>query len=194
MEPSKSAETATTSELIVLARAGEPGALDALCQRYLPRLRRWARGRLPPGSRSLLDTDDLVQETLLQIVRRVQGDTDTPLGSVPQGYLRQAILNRVRDQIRAAKRRPVADGVPDELASPRRSPLDECVGQEVAERYERAMLRLSENERTAIHLRIELDLPYAEVASALGSPSSDAARMVVTRAVSHLAKEMGHET
>lgn len=178
----------------MLARAGEPGALDALCRRYLPRLRRWARGRLPTGSRSLLDTDDLVQETLFQIVRRVQGDADAPLGSAPQGYLREAILNRVRDQIRAARRRPIADGQPDELVSPHRSPLDECVGHEVAERYERAMLRLSENERTAIHLRIELDLPYAEVASALASPSVDAARMVVTRAIARLAKEIGHET
>jgi RNA polymerase sigma factor (sigma-70 family) len=186
-------ETATTRELIQLARAGSPHALDALCQRYLPRLRRWARGRLPPDSRSLLDTDDVVQDTMLQVVRRVQGAGEDPLGAAPEGYLRQAILNRVRDQIRVARRRPVGSTSPDELVSPDLSPLDACVGRDVVERYERALLRLSERERTAIHMRIELDLPYADVASALGSPTPSAARMTVARAVNRLAQEMGRE-
>src|SRR5689334_16083378 len=53
-----------TQELLRLAKAGDPQALDALMSRYLPRLQRWASGRLPPWARSLLDTSDLVQETL----------------------------------------------------------------------------------------------------------------------------------
>jgi RNA polymerase sigma-70 factor (ECF subfamily) len=185
-------ETSTTRELIERARNGIPGALDLLCERYLPRLRRWARGRLPRDARSLLDTEDVVQETLLQIVRRVQGSEAEPLGSLPQGYLRRSVLNRVRDQIRRARVRPTSSVTPDELVAPAPSPFDAFVGREVAERYERAMQVLTDHDRTAIHLRVELNLPYAEVASALGSPSADAARMTVARALTRLAKEMEH--
>ena len=38
--------------------------------------------------------------------------------------------------------------------------------------------------------RIELGLPYAMVAEAIGKPSADAARMAVSRALMKLAKEM----
>ena len=36
--------------------------------RYLPRLSRWASGRLPRWARDLSDTDDLVQDTLIRSV------------------------------------------------------------------------------------------------------------------------------
>ena len=49
-------------ELLERARAGDSDALDRLLGRYLPRLRRWASGRLPRRARDLSDTDDLVQE------------------------------------------------------------------------------------------------------------------------------------
>ena len=50
-------------------RAGEgrrPEALADLMQRFLPRLRRWASGRLPGPIRDMADTSDLVQDVLLQ--------------------------------------------------------------------------------------------------------------------------------
>jgi RNA polymerase sigma-70 factor (ECF subfamily) len=40
-------------------------------QRYLPRLRRWATGRLPPAARGLLDTEDIVQETIVKTIRNI---------------------------------------------------------------------------------------------------------------------------
>ena len=39
--------------------------------------------------------------------------------------------------------------------------------------------------------RLELGLTYAEVAAATEKPSSDAARMAVTRAIERLIEEMG---
>ena len=46
-------------------------ARDRLMARFLPRLRRWARGRLPHTARSRAETDDLVQLTLLRALRNV---------------------------------------------------------------------------------------------------------------------------
>jgi hypothetical protein len=45
------------------------------------------------------------------------------------------------------------------------SPLEEAIGQEALERYEAAMTRLRPDDREAIIARIELGLPYPEVAA-----------------------------
>ena len=63
------AAVATTADLLQRARLGDSDALNELFGRYLPSLRRWARGRLPSWTRDLRDTDDLVQETFLRAYR-----------------------------------------------------------------------------------------------------------------------------
>ena len=52
--------------LLQQAQAGDQDALNRLVARYLPRLKRWAAGRLPVWARDLSDTQDLVQETLVR--------------------------------------------------------------------------------------------------------------------------------
>ena len=42
----------TSFQLLLRARTGDPDAVELLCARYLPRLHRWARGRLPRGARA----------------------------------------------------------------------------------------------------------------------------------------------
>src|SRR5262245_60513508 len=64
-EPS-SPDLLLTPELVGRAKDGDERAMNALMARYRPRLERWASGRLPRYARSLLDTSDLVQETLLR--------------------------------------------------------------------------------------------------------------------------------
>jgi DNA-directed RNA polymerase specialized sigma24 family protein len=54
------------------------------------------------------------------------------------------------------------------------------------------MALLSEDERQVLHLRIELDLGYDEIADMLGRPSADATRMAIQRALHKLAHTMGH--
>src|SRR5207244_12886738 len=70
------------------------------------------------------------------------------------------------------------------------SPLEEAIGRETLERYESALLRLRPTDREAIMLRIELNYPYADIATALGKPSIAAAQMAVSRALVRLAEEM----
>ena len=40
-------QTLITIELLQRAKQGDPQALEHIMERYLPRLQRWARGRLP---------------------------------------------------------------------------------------------------------------------------------------------------
>ena len=65
----------STAQLLERARAGDRSALDALFARYHPALQRWAAGRLPAWARDLTDTQDLVQDVLLQTFKRL-GDFD----------------------------------------------------------------------------------------------------------------------
>jgi len=181
-----------TSELLVRAKDGDRAALDVLMARYVPRLERWASGRLPPYARSLLDTVDLVQETLMRVVDGLEGVEVRGPGGF-QAYVRQAVLNRIRDQIRWVRRRPGPDEIPESIEDPVPSPLEQAIGADVLERYERALGRLPEDAQRLLHLRIELDFDYVEIAAMTDRPSSDAARMAVRRALKSLAENMGHD-
>ncbi len=186
-------DAATTFELLELAKAGSSPAVNALFARYLPPLRRWARGRLPRFARDMLDTDDLVQETVFQTLRRLQSFEPQHEGAL-QAYLRQAVVNRIRDEVRRAARHPASEDLQnDAYIDDAASPLDEAIGREAVDRYEVALQRLKPEERQAIILRVELQLPYAQVAEEMKKPTADAARMAVARALVRLAEEMGHE-
>src|SRR5216684_3120983 len=179
----------STLDLVERAKAGDDEALNRLFARYLPSLRRWASGRLPRWSRDLMDTDDLVQETVVRAVKRIDQFESRHEGAL-QAYLRQAIVNRIRDEVRRAKRSPAPLVLDDNAADKGASPLEAAIGEEALERYEAALARLRPEEREAIVARVEMDGSYQDVAQALGKPSADAARMAVSRALLRLAQEM----
>jgi len=176
-------------DLVIRAHGGDTDAQNELCARYLPRLQRWAHGRLPAWARGALDTHDLVQDTFIQVLKRL-GEFEPRHEGAFHAYLRQALLNRVRDEIRRANRRGPAEQLDDERAGSDPSPLEEAIGQEALERYESALGRLKPDDREALILRIEMRYPYAEIATALGKPSTAAAQMAVSRALVRLAEEM----
>ena len=183
------ASAESTFQLIQRARDGDQAAVDALFARHLAPLRRWASGRLPRWSRDLTDTDDLVQETLLQTFRRIGDFEPRRVGSL-QAYLRQAVVNRIRDELRKKGRRPDAVALDGLEAAADASPLELAIGSEAVDRYEQALARLTADEREAIIARIELGCSYAEMAEALGKPTPDAARKAASRALMRLAEEM----
>jgi RNA polymerase sigma factor (sigma-70 family) len=179
----------STFELVERAKAGDRDAVDRLFARYLPALRRWASGRLPRWSRDLMETDDLVQETVIRAIKRLDGFESRHEGAL-QAYLRQAIINRIRDEIRRSSRTPPTTGLDEDHADSAASPLEAAIGVEAVERYEAALARLTPEQREAIVARVEMDCTYQEVAQALGKASPDAARMAVSRALLRLAEEM----
>lgn len=189
MDESRPSGLESTLDLVQRAKAGDRAALDRLFTRCMPALRRWASGRLPRWTRDLMDTDDLVQETVVRAVNRLDSFEQRHDGAL-QAYLRQAVMNRIRDEIRRKVRGPVATELSDNQRDLTASPLDEAIGKEAVQRYEAALARLRPEERAAIVTRIEMDAGYDAVADALGKPSPDAARMAVTRALVRLAQEM----
>jgi RNA polymerase sigma-70 factor (ECF subfamily) len=179
----------STVELLERVRAGDSAALDTLLRRHLPRLRRWASGRLPNYAREGLDTEDLVQETVARTLSTL-GQFEYRREGALQAYLRQAVANGIRDRLRRAGRRKNGGPLDPETPSPDQSPLDAAIGREATERYDEALASLDPEDREAIVGRLELGYDYVELASALGRPSADAARMAVRRAMLRLAARM----
>ena len=186
------AKAESSLSLLVRARAGDERARNELCARYLPRLRRWAHGRLPIWVRDHLDTEDIVQDTLMQSVRRLEAFTPEHERAFC-AYLCQALRNRLHDVVRRASRRPTGGPLPLTAEAPGPSPLEQAVGAETLHAYERALQRLRESDRELVVARVELDLDYREIADLHGKPSEAAARVAVGRALLRLADEMGHE-
>jgi RNA polymerase sigma-70 factor (ECF subfamily) len=178
--------------LLDRVRAGDADALNRLIARHLPALQRWARGRLPRGVRDLEDTADLVQETVMQALKHLEHFEYRRDGAL-QAYLRHAVYNRIRMEIRKKRARPSVTDLGTGHADLGASPLEQAVGQEAVERYERALARLKPEDREAVIAKVELDCSYAELARAIGKPSADAARMAVGRALLRLAEEMKRE-
>ena len=176
-------------ELVARARDGDSRALEQLFARYRPLLHRWAQGRLPRWARDLLDTDDMIQETLLSTFRNVGQFAPRHDGALA-AYLRQALQNRIRDEVRKVHARPGRGSLDDGTRDAGASPLEEAIGSEALQRYETALARLPQSDRELILARVEMGLSYAEVAASTERPSPDAARMAVGRALVRLAEEM----
>lgn len=181
--------TESTLDLIERARQGDAAARERLFERCLPPLRRWARGRLPAYARDLADTLDVVQDAAVSTLNNLARFHPEHPGAL-HAYLREAVDNRIKDHIRRANRRPMSVPLDEALPEDGLSPLQQAIGQERLALYEAALARLSDMDRAAIVSRIELQHSFAEVASALGKPTANAARVAVVRAIERLIREM----
>lgn len=184
------AESASQSEgLLKRAVAGDQSAVNALWIRHLPRLRRWAHGRLPKWARRFADTGDIVQDALLRTFRRL--DKFEPRGqSALQAYLREAVRNRITDEVRRASRQPTSDALDTEISSADPSPFQQAAESEERRRYEAALLRLDDHDRELVVSRLELHYSYDQIALMTERPTSNAARVAVRRAIVKLVDEM----
>ena len=179
----------STVELLQLAKDGNQEALDRLFQRCIPALRRWARGRLPQSARGMLETSDVVQDAVVSAMRHLEAFESRHQGAL-LAYLREAVMNRIRDVIRQHQRRPASADLPDDLIDEATSALERAIGAEEMARYETALQKLKASDREAIIGRLEMQYSYEELAVALNKPTPDAARVAVTRAMKRLAEVM----
>jgi RNA polymerase sigma-70 factor (ECF subfamily) len=174
-----------TVELIVRARAGDEQALEAILQRCLPGLRRWAHGRLPAFARGSADTEDLVQDAASRVIARLDVFEPRHVGAM-QAYLRQSVINGIRDRIRQISRRPVPEELSEDLSSREASPLETCIEQESYERYRRALAGLRQRDCELVVARVEGHWTFEELSEGFGFHSESAARMAVLRALRRL--------
>lgn len=184
-----------TETLLKRWQDGDGAAREALVARYLPVLKRLAHNRLPPQARDLAATEDLVQLTVIKVLDRL--DTFTPDGpGALLAYLRTALMNTLRDELRRCKRLPQrvdAEVLEDSPASAP-SPVQQALSEQALAAYETALATLKPIDRDLVSLRIEFGLDYAEIAGLSGMRTANAARMRVSRALLQLAELIDVET
>jgi RNA polymerase sigma-70 factor (ECF subfamily) len=179
----------TISVLVERARLGDSQAREQLAQRCIEALRRFASGRVPQSARARLDTDDLVQTAVMRAFERLPSFEPRGHGSF-LAHLRTIVLNAIRDEARRLMSRMPHEELVTGLAGSGPSPLEAAIGNDVVDAYESALARLPAPQREAVILRLEMGYSYEDIADAVESPSPNAARMMVTRALVRLARDM----
>lgn len=179
-----------TARLLVGARGGDPEFRAELLWRYHAPLRRLLHGRLAPLVP--LETSDLVQSVFMSALAGLDRFEYSGVGSFWR-YLRTVAINRAREENRRYIARPrsvqdssVLGAAPDE----EQDPAARMCEREASERFEAALLELDERVREAVLLRIELDVPYGNIAAECGFSSADAARMAIGRGLERLSRSL----
>ena len=172
-------DSAETAALLEQIARGDRQALESLLARHRDHLHSFVEFHLDPRVRARLDPSDLVQDTQLEVVQRM----DDFLRRRPMPFhlwVRKTAYERLmrvrRDHLHRACR-----SVEREVAWPERSslllarPLIDArpspsrilQARELAERVSCAVAELSERDREILLLREADDLSYAEIASLL---------------------------
>ncbi len=137
----------------------------------------------------MVDTDDLVQVAVLRALNKV-GRFEPRREGAFLAYLRRILLNAVRDEIRRVARRPGTEEMSEDLADHAPPAVELAIGREAMQAYEAALAELSDAQQEAVILRVEFGYTFSEIAEATGSPSANAARMTVARALVRLGEAM----
>ena len=138
-----------------------------------------------------METNDLVQETIVNVLARID-EFEPKHNAALNVYLREALANRIRNELRRASRRPPLDGLElaNETPTAEPSPLEQVVSRQALDRYEAALQTLAPEDREAIVGRLELHCSFQELSDAWGLASPDTARKRVERAIRRLATAM----
>ncbi len=182
-----------TMVLIVRAKAGDGDATEALLERCLQPLKRWAHGRLPMAARGSLDTDDIVQNVVVQWLRRLPHFEPHHVGAM-QAYLHQSVINRIRDEVRRMTRQPGRSELPEDLVSEAPSQLELAIQAEDYTRYRDALAQLRPKDRELIIARIEMQWTLGEIAERFDMASVEATRMAVMRAARRLKEALSDQS
>lgn len=168
-------DSTETQHLLDGIRQGKPQALEDLLARFRPELRAFIEGHFDGRLQSRVDPSDVVQDTQLEVVRRID-DFLTQRPMPFRLWLRKKAMDRLqnlrRDHVTRARRSVIREHrVPDRssllLARPLLardpSPSHRLQAKEVAERISRAVSRLADADREILLLRHAEDLPFAEI-------------------------------
>lgn len=198
-DPDIKAESSLVAQQKTLAdleahKRGDPQALGALFERYLPIVKRIVASRIGKRTANLDDVDDIAQEAMLDAFRGIEKFEFRGEGTF-RSWLAQLVQNRLvslRRREHAAKRGGgsvrrygsilASDVVEPEVAGDGATPSQVAYCNELQERREVAMLSLSQYHREVVNLRDNCEMSFAEMAEALDIGSSDAVRMAYRRA------------
>jgi RNA polymerase sigma-70 factor (ECF subfamily) len=172
-------DAAETDRLLRGAQAGDGRAFEQLFNRYRPFLRQVIALRLDPKLRPRVDPSDVVQETQLEVFRRL-GDFLARQPMPFRVWLRKTAcecLLKLREQHVEAVRRSVRREVSlpersslllaQQLLAAGSTPSQQLSRREVAGRVNQALAQLPEADHEVLLMRNFEGLSYEEVAAAL---------------------------
>jgi RNA polymerase sigma-70 factor, ECF subfamily len=184
------------SDVLEHAQTGAPAALDRLVQRFSPRLLALIRLRLGPSLRARLESRDILQETWLKALSRLDGFRGDSTGSFT-AWLARIAANEIRDQVDYNGRQRRDGGREERLSAEELDGLAARVRSETSRlaldewrmRLEHALESLPRDQREVIVLRKLEEQSFQEVAEHMGR-SPDACRMLLARAMAALSALM----
>lgn len=183
---SATASPHSTDLLLRRIREGDESAKAELLQRVMPALERWASGRIPQRCRSLTETSDLVQISVIRAVARVEQFESRHPGAF-FAYLRRILLNALKEVI--AQQRKSGEAVtPDSVESElifAGSGLEGLVGRDNLIAYEQALATLSDDQQALMFMRFELGMSYVEIGSEL-QEAADTVRIRLGRTLNRM--------
>jgi RNA polymerase sigma-70 factor (ECF subfamily) len=197
---SVASDSAETCRLLERVHAGDARALDELLKRQRPGLRDFVAVRLSPRIAARVDASDVVQETMIAVVGRM----DDFLRRRPMPFrlwVRKTAYERLidlhRHQTRARRSVDRERAWPDRssllvagpLLAGGPSPSQQLAAREWAERISRAVARLGEADREVLLMRHGEGLPFEEIGCLLDIEPA-AARKRFGRALIRLQKHL----
>jgi RNA polymerase sigma-70 factor (ECF subfamily) len=193
-----------TRHLVVLAKEGDQSALNQLYSVYADRIRWMVRFRMNKELRSRLESMDLVQETLIHAFSGLdkftysnEGDFVRWLSRIAENELRGSLKKLhadKRDIRREVRLDNFGSSTEGQHVGPygaiQTTPSMVLSGKEDLAKLEKAIDQLKPEYREAIILTKIEGLSYKEIGQRLGK-SSDAVRMLATRAMAELTTIFG---
>jgi RNA polymerase sigma-70 factor, ECF subfamily len=149
--------------LVTRAKAGDAGALEALCVRHVPRVERLARHIL----RDPEDARDAAQEALAKLcvrLRQFRGESQFST------WLHRLVVNTCRD-VAERQRARMHDVLPDELgADVEHDPTRGVRNSELRRELCDSLAGISPEQAQVIVLKDALGYTFEEIAAAAGMP------------------------
>ncbi|MEM7305160.1 MAG: sigma-70 family RNA polymerase sigma factor [Planctomycetota bacterium] len=196
-----------TFELVARAQQGDRRAVEEILGRYYPRVLSVVRSRLGPGLRQFVESDDLVQETMIEVVKSFEGFDMRDERALIR-WMSYLVENRIRDTAKffGAKKR---DGkrvalqerggldsgdvpVDPPLVDSGPTPVERAERSELSDRVRAGLERLEPRYREVIE-RFNGRERWAAIALAMGLPTAGAARRMHARARVKLARVLATE-
>lgn len=180
--------------LIERARRGDRAALEVLVREHHEGLRRAATGLTGDRLRRRVNTSDLIQSTILEVMDSIQQFHGTTRGQL-EHWMNRILENNVRDRAKfhATARRSVereASGGVELALAQTLSPSAQAACNEDLERVASAIQRLPDDQQRMLTLRLSKGLSHRECAEILGK-SEGACRILLARAKATLVAMLG---
>ncbi len=174
----------TTAILLKKFKQGDEASCEQLFAIFQPALLRWAHGRIPAQARGFMETEDVVQDTMMLAFKNINNIKANRPGAFFT-YLRTIFINQIKQELR--KNKPFQQSI-TQFSHDQKLAYDNDLNTLIA--YDEALNKLTTDENEAVILRMEFGFSHQEICDMMERPSANATRMFISRALVKLAEVM----